>query len=91
LDRNGDFADFRESRTIEEARDPAVSLRPMTSGGEVVEDYRARRAHAAGTRRVFLRADLTSRRIVTCANAMSARDGKWLTVAGLVLVRQKPG
>ena len=39
----------------------------------------------------FLRADLANRRIVTCIDAMSARDGKWLTTAGLVLVRQKPG
>jgi error-prone DNA polymerase len=81
----------REARTIEEVREPAVSLRPMTSGGEVVEDYRhvglTLRRHPAS----FLRADLTSRRIVTCADAMSARDGKWLTTAGLVLVRQKPG
>jgi hypothetical protein len=30
----------REARSIEEVREPAVSLRPMTSGGEVVEDYR---------------------------------------------------
>ena len=81
----------REARTIEEVREPAVSLRPMTSGGEVVEDYRhvglTLRRHPAS----FLRADLASRRIVTCAEAMSARDGKWLTTAGLVLVRQKPG
>jgi error-prone DNA polymerase len=81
----------REARTIEEVREPAVSLRPMTSGGEVVEDYRhvglTLRQHPAS----FLRADLTSRRIVTCVEAMQARDGKWLTTAGLVLVRQKPG
>jgi error-prone DNA polymerase len=80
----------REARTIEEVREPAVSLRSMTSGGEVVEDYRhvglSLRRHPAS----FLRADLTSRRIVTCADAMSARDGKWLMTAGLVLVRQKP-
>jgi error-prone DNA polymerase len=81
----------RESRTIEEVREPTVTLRPMTSGGEVVEDYRhvglTLRQHPAS----FLRADLTSRRIVTCIDAMNARDGKWLTTAGLVLVRQKPG
>jgi error-prone DNA polymerase len=81
----------REARTIEEVHEPAVSLRPMTSGGEVVEDYRhvglTLRQHPAS----FLRADLASRRIVTCAEAMNARDGKWLTTAGLVLVRQKPG
>jgi error-prone DNA polymerase len=62
----------------------------MTSGSEVVEDYRhvglTLRRHPAN----FLRADLTSRRIVTCVDAMNARDGKWLTTASLVLVRQKP-
>jgi error-prone DNA polymerase len=84
-------ASRREARTIEEVREPVVSLRPMTSGGEVVEDYRhvglTLRQHPAS----FLRADLASRRIVTCNEAMNARDGKWLTTAGLVLVRQKPG
>jgi hypothetical protein len=81
----------REARTIEEIREPTVALRPMTSGGEVVEDYRhvglTLRQHPAS----FLRADLASRRIVTCIEAINARDGKWLTTAGLALVRQKPG
>jgi error-prone DNA polymerase len=39
----------------------------------------------------FLRADLTRRRIVSCAAAMDGRDGRWLETAGLVLVRQRPG
>jgi error-prone DNA polymerase len=39
----------------------------------------------------FLRGDLHSQRIVTCADAMQARDGCWLKTAGLVLVRQMPG
>jgi error-prone DNA polymerase len=80
-----------EARTVEEVREPTVTLRAMTSGGEVVEDYRhvglTLRQHPAS----FLRPDLASRRIVTCHEAMNARDGKWLTTAGLVLVRQKPG
>jgi error-prone DNA polymerase len=63
----------------------------MTAGGEVVEDYRhvglSLRRHPVK----FLRADLTGRRIVTCAEAMAARDGRWLEAAGLVLVRQRPG
>ncbi len=33
----------------------------------------------------------SARRIVTCSQAMAARDGRWLTTAGIVLVRQKPG
>ena len=63
----------------------------MTAGGEVVEDY----GHVGLTLRdhpvSFLRADLRRRRVVTCAEAMQARDGQWMEVAGLVLVRQRPG
>lgn len=68
-----------------------MALRPMTSASEVVEDYR----HVGLTLRhhplTFLRENLKRRRVVTCLEAMAARDGKWLTTAGLVLVRQKPG
>jgi error-prone DNA polymerase len=84
-------ASFREKQTIAEIHEPAVVLRPMTAGGEVVEDY----SHVGLTLRnhpvSFLRADLRSRRIVTCAEAMQTRDGRWLETAGLVLVRQRPG
>ncbi|MFK0276273.1 error-prone DNA polymerase [Ensifer sp. NPDC090286] len=84
-------ASDRENRTVAELDEPAVALRPMTSGGEVVEDY----GHVGLTLREhplsFLRADLTKRRIVTCREAMRSRDGKWLEAAGLVLVRQRPG
>lgn len=81
----------RERRTIAEVIEPEVTLRSMTAGSEVVEDYRhvglTLRAHPVA----FLRDELSTKRIVTCADAMSARDGKWLTTAGIVLVRQKPG
>jgi error-prone DNA polymerase len=70
---------------------PDVAIRPTTAGGEVVEDYRhvglSLRRHPVE----FLRADLAGRRIVTSAEAMAARDGRWLEAAGLVLVRQSPG
>jgi error-prone DNA polymerase len=39
----------------------------------------------------FLRDDLRCQRIVTCAEAMQARDGRCLETVGLVLVRQMPG
>ena len=84
-------ASIREARTVLELEEPAVALRPMTAGGEVVEDY----GHVGLTLRdhpiAFLRADLSARRIVTCAEAMQSRDGRWLETAGLVLVRQRPG
>jgi error-prone DNA polymerase len=63
----------------------------MTTGGEVVEDY----GHVGLTLRShpvsFLREDLRRQRIVTCAEAMRASDGRWLETAGLVLVRLMPG
>jgi error-prone DNA polymerase len=57
----------------------------------VVEDYRSTglslRRHPVS----FLRADLQAQRIVRCAELAKARDGQHLTVAGIVLVRQRPG
>lgn len=84
-------ASAREQETVPEISEPVVTLRPMTAGGEVVEDY----GHVGLTLRdhpvTFLRADLRRKRIVTCQEAMQARDGQWLEAAGLVLVRQRPG
>ncbi|GES46052.1 error-prone DNA polymerase 3 [Rhizobium dioscoreae] len=81
----------RERKTIAEQREPEVRLRQMTEGHNVIQDY----SHTGLTLRqhplAFLRQDLTARNIVTCEEAMSARDGRWLMTAGLVLVRQKPG
>jgi len=81
----------REERAIAEQQEPEVALRQMTEGHNVVQDY----AHVGLTLRdhpiSFLRRDLVARRIVSCAEAMNARDKSWLCVAGLVLVRQKPG
>ena len=84
-------ADARDARTASEANEPEVALKSMTEGREVVEDY----SHTGLTLRQhpmsFLRQELRAKRIVTCAEAMSERDGRWLWTAGLVLVRQRPG
>ena len=84
-------ASAREAEPMPELDEPTVALRPMKAGGEVVEDY----GHVGLTLRShpvsFLRQDLRRRRIVTCAEAMEERDGRWLQAAGLVLVRQRPG
>ena len=89
--RTAAAASAREAKTVPELREPAVALRPMTAGGEVVEDY----GHVGLTLRShpvsFLREDLRRQRIVTCAEAMQAGDARWLETAGLVLVRQMPG
>ena len=81
----------REERAILEQQEPEVELRQMTEGHNVIEDY----GHTGLTLRqhpvAFIRDDLTTRNIITCMDAMSARDGRWVCTAGLVLVRQKPG
>ena len=81
----------RERRAVAEQQEPAVELRQMTEGHNVIEDY----GHTGLTLRqhpvAFLRRDLQKRNIVTCEDAMTARDGRWMMTAGLVLVRQKPG
>ena len=84
-------ASARAEEIVQEFDEPAAVLRPMTAGGEVVEDYRhvslSLRQHPLS----FLREELRRRRIVTCAEAMEARDGRRLEAAGIVLVRQRPG
>jgi error-prone DNA polymerase len=71
--------------------EPAVVLAAMTAGRQVVEDYRSTglslRRHPVS----FLRRDLSQRRIVRCADLATIRDGKRLEVAGIILVRQRPG
>ena len=84
-------AALREAGIVPEVEEPATALRAMPAGGEVVADYRhvglSLRTHPVS----FLREDLRRRRIVSCAEAMAARDGRSLEAAGIVLVRQRPG
>jgi error-prone DNA polymerase len=84
-------ADDREGRIKPENAEPNVTLVPMTEGREVVEDYLSKGLTLRQHPVAFLRAELAERRIIPCSDLKHARDGRRLTVAGLVLVRQKPG
>jgi error-prone DNA polymerase len=83
-------ADERDRMIRSEAAEPAVDLVPMTEGREVVEDYRSKGLTLRRHPLAFLRHELTERRIRSCADLQHVRDGQRVTVAGLVLVRQKP-
>jgi len=78
-------------RPTPEINEEAVRLKAMTEGHEVVEDYSyvglTLRQHPVS----FLRAELSQKRVVTCAQANAMPDRRKMTTAGLVLVRQKPG
>ena len=81
----------RGRKPAPELAEPPVALAHMTEGREVVEDY-----HSVGLslRRhpvAFLRDDLRQQGMIACADLLTARDGRRLTVPGIVLVRQRPG
>ena len=84
-------ADARDNALRPEAIETPVALAAMSEGAEVVEDYRSLglslRAHPLH----FLRAELAQRKIVPCSALADIKDGRWVNIAGLVLVRQKPG
>jgi error-prone DNA polymerase len=84
-------ATAREEEIVPEIAEPVVSLRPMTAGSEVVEDYVHTGLSLSSHPVSFLRENLSRHRIISCAEAMDARDGRWLEAAGIVLVRQRPG
>jgi error-prone DNA polymerase len=84
-------ADERDRMIRSESNEPAVALTPMTEGREVVEDYRSKGLTLRQHPLAFLRGELRERKIHSCATLRHVRDGQRLTIAGLVLVRQKPG
>jgi error-prone DNA polymerase len=84
-------ADAREAGFSAEGQEPHVPLRPMTDGREVVEDYRSLQLSLRAHPLTFLRAELGRRGIVPCGDLARIRDGRHVEVAGIILVRQKPG
>ncbi|CAA9511849.1 MAG: Error-prone repair homolog of DNA polymerase III alpha subunit [uncultured Sphingomonas sp.] len=74
-----------------ERREEPVALVPLTAGREVVEDYRATQLTLRQHPLFFLRDELARRRIVRCGDLQSIKDGRKVEVAGIILVRQKPG
>jgi error-prone DNA polymerase len=84
-------ADALAGRFSAEGQEAPVDLRPMTEGREVVEDYRALQLSLRGHPLSFLRPQLEAMRIVRCADLSSIRDDRNVEVAGVILVRQRPG
>jgi error-prone DNA polymerase len=84
---------FAERRVAENLliEEPAISLPQMATGREVMEDY----AHTGLTLRqhplTFLRDRLEALEVVPNSILQTAQNGIYVRVAGLVLVRQKPG
>ena len=82
---------FARVETGDLQAEPAVRLPVMPEGEEVIEDYRALSLSLKAHPVSFLRPDLARRGILAAARLEEARHGRRVEVAGLVLVRQRPG
>jgi error-prone DNA polymerase len=83
-------ADVRPLLAAASAESDAVALPAMPPAEEVFADYSTTglslRAHPVS----FLRAELTRRRITPADQLVQLADGQRVTVAGIVLMRQRP-
>jgi error-prone DNA polymerase len=92
LRRAGDKEDLPLfARTGSPPLEPDAALPPMPLGEQVVEDYRHLRLSLRAHPVFFLRDHLRALGIRPNADLASLASGKRLGVAGLVIVRQRPG
>ncbi|MGE3991475.1 error-prone DNA polymerase [Pseudorhodoplanes sp.] len=92
LHRSGDKDDLPLfARVSMPEMEPDVALPSMLPGEQVVEDYRhlklSLRAHPVS----FLRADLDARSILRNEALTRTPSGRRVSIAGIVLIRQRPG
>ena len=71
--------------------EPEAALPIMTAARETAEDYRTLRLSLKAHPCAFLRGELAARGAKPAAELGRMRDGRRTAVAGLVLVRQRPG
>jgi len=94
LDRVGDQDDlplFAAASAAPAAGEPDAHLPPMPLGAHVVEDYRRLSLSLKAHPVAFMRARLEAKRVTRSDGLEALRSGARVTVAGLVLVRQRPG
>lgn len=92
LRRSGDKDDlplFAAAAMAE--REPDADLPPMPLGQEVVSDYRSLTLSLKAHPVSFLREKLARGGVTRNADLAGVRDGARVSVAGLVLIRQRPG
>ncbi|MCZ7594652.1 MAG: OB-fold nucleic acid binding domain-containing protein [Hyphomicrobium sp.] len=82
---------FSWSETREAAAEPFVQLPEMRLSEHVVSDYQTLRLSLKAHPMSFLRERFKARRVLACDELRSIKDGAWVAVAGVVLVRQRPG
>ena len=83
---------FAFSEARDEGAEPApAELPPMPLAEHVISDYQTVRLSLKAHPMHFLRAHYEAQGFVTAEQLKSIRDGKRLSIAGVVLIRQRPG
>ena len=75
----------------EYGHEAATALPQMSAGEEVARDYATLRLSLKAHPMSFFRSELEESGHVRADQLTEMRDGRWVTLAGLVLVRQRPG
>jgi error-prone DNA polymerase len=81
---------FERAEANEAGSEARVPLPVMPLCEHVVNDYRTLRLSLKAHPMSFLRARIAKSRVLACADLKAARDGASISVAGVVLVRQRP-
>jgi len=82
---------FAAAEATELGEEPEAELPPMPFPEEVVTDYQVTRLSLKGHPMQFLRETFSQEGVLSCADAAVAPNGKIKRVAGVVLIRQRPG
>ncbi len=82
---------FDHARASDTGTEPEAPLPVMPLSEHVVNDYRTLRLSLKAHPMSFLRDRISRHGILACAELKRTRDGSRVKVAGVVLVRQRPG
>ena len=82
---------FEAAQAKELAEEEDARLPTMTKGEHVIADYQSVRLSLKGHPMEFLRSHFCSRGVLSCAEIAKAKNGSRAQVAGVVLIRQRPG
>ncbi|WP_174291673.1 error-prone DNA polymerase, partial [Sphingomonas bacterium] len=82
---------FAAAASPELGEEPDAALPPMPASEEVAADYQTTRLSLKDHPMTFLRPIFAAEGMMSSAEARQARDGRRAVVAGVVLVRQRPG
>jgi error-prone DNA polymerase len=82
---------FAAAQAAELGAEVDAGLPAMSLPEEVVTDYQVARLSLKGHPMQFLRSTFDDEEVLSCAGAAKARNGSLIRVAGVVLIRQRPG